>query len=303
MLAPAQWMLLLIIFAFAVHLLHYPNYWEVQFYDLPLRSILSGLLKLLIGISFTWFILRIVDFLEVLMAERAARTESKMDDMLVPFIKDGIKIIVVVIASFTILNNIFHVNLASLIAGLGIGGLAIALAAQESLKNLFASITIFLDKPFSIGDIVTVGDVTGTIENIGFRSTRLRTSNKTFVTLPNKMMVETSVDNLSLRTYRYVNTTITLGYETGTDALKRIIADISEFMNHTDYIESDYVVRFNEFKETGYELSLIYNITRIEFRPFMEAKQQVNFQIDEIIRQNGGVYAKASRVIEMKTNG
>ncbi len=299
-LEPAQWMLMLIIFSFAINLLHYPAKWDIDFNDIHLNQVLFDILKLMLGISFTWFVLRIIDFIGVLIAERATQTESKMDDMLVPFVKDSLKVIIVVVSLFAVLSNIFKVNIASLIAGLGIGGLAIALAAQESLKNLFASITIFLDKPFAIGDIVRVDDITGTVENIGFRSTRLRTFNKTYVTLPNKMMVETSVDNLSMRTYRYVDTTIILGYETGTESLKKIVEKISDFMLNTEFIENDFVVCFNEFKDNGYELSLVYNINQIEFRNFMEYKEKVNFQIDDIICRHGGVYAKATRIIEMK---
>lgn len=302
-LEPAQWMLFLVILSFVIDMLKYPQRWDIDFHDIHLRVILIDLLKLMLGISFTWFVLRIIDFIGLLLAERAALTESKMDDMLVPFVKDSMKVIVVVIAIFAVLSNIFNVNIASLIAGLGIGGLAIALAAQESLKNLFASVTIFLDKPFTIGDVVSIGGITGTVENIGFRSTRLRTFNKTYVTLPNKMMVETSVDNLSLRTYRYVNTTITLGYETGSEALKKIIDDISQYMLDTEFIENDFVVRFNEFKENGYELALVYNINQIEYRHFMEYKEKVNMQVDEIIRRHHGVYAKAMRIIEIQNKG
>jgi hypothetical protein len=91
-----------------------------------------------------------------------------------------------------------------------------------------------------------------------------------------------------------------LGYETGNESLKRIIEQISDYMLNTEFIENDFVVRFNEFKENGYELSLAYNINQIEFRHFMEYKEKVNFSIDEIIRKQGGVYAKATRIVEMK---
>lgn len=299
-LAPAQWMILLIILSFSVNLLRYPTMWNIDFHDIHLQSILNNTLKLLLCLSFTWFVLRITDFIGVLMADRATLTESKLDDMLVPFIKDSIKVVIMVTSLFFILSNIFEVNIASLIAGVGIGGLAIALAAQESLKNIFASVTIFLDKPFTIGDIVQVGQVTGTIENIGFRSTRLRTFNKTFVTLPNKLMIETSVDNLSMRTFRFVKTTIILSYETGKDKLESIVKAISSYMEQADFIEKDYSVRFNEFRENGFEIALEYNIREVEFNSFMEHKEKVNFAIAEIINTQGGQYAQSSRIVELK---
>ncbi|MFN5380510.1 MAG: mechanosensitive ion channel family protein [Bacteroidota bacterium] len=299
-LAPAQWMILLIILSFSVNLLRYPTMWNIDFHEIHLRIILNNMLKLMLSLSFTWFVLRITDFIGVLMADRATLTESKLDDMLVPFIKDSIKVVIMVTSLFFILSNIFEVNIASLIAGVGIGGLAIALAAQESLKNIFASVTIFLDKPFTIGDIVQVGQVTGTIENIGFRSTRLRTYNKTFVTLPNKLMIETSVDNLSMRTFRFVKTTIILSYETGKDKLESIVKAISSYMEQADFIEKDYSVRFNEFRENGFEIALEYNIREVEFNSFMELKEKVNFAIAEIINTQGGQYAQSSRIVELK---
>jgi MscS family membrane protein len=299
-LAPAQWLILLIILSFSVNLLRYPTMWNIDFHDIHLQSILNNTLKLLLCLSFTWFVLRITDFIGVLMADRATLTESKLDDMLVPFIKDSIKVVIMVTSLFFILSNIFEVNIASLIAGVGIGGLAIALAAQESLKNIFASVTIFLDKPFTIGDIVQVGQVTGTIENIGFRSTRLRTFNKTFVTLPNKLMIETSVDNLSMRTFRFVKTTIILSYETGKDKLESIVKAISSYMEQANFIEKDYSVRFNEFRENGFEIALEYNIREVEFNSFMEHKEKVNFAIAEIINTQGGQYAQSSRIVELK---
>lgn len=299
-LAPAQWMILLIILSFSVNLLRYPTMWNIDFHDIHLQSILNNMLKLMLSLTFTWFVLRITDFIGVLMADRATLTESKLDDMLVPFIKDSIKVVIMVTSLFFILSNIFEVNIASLIAGVGIGGLAIALAAQESLKNIFASVTIFLDKPFTIGDIVQVGQVTGTIENIGFRSTRLRTFNKTFVTLPNKLMIETSVDNLSMRTFRFVKTTIILSYETGKDKLESIVKAISSYMEQADFIEKDYSVRFNEFRENGFEIALEYNIREVEFNSFMELKEKVNFAIAEIINTQGGQYAQSSRIVELK---
>ncbi|HZF99847.1 MAG TPA: mechanosensitive ion channel domain-containing protein, partial [Chitinophagales bacterium] len=175
LLPPLQWLLVLMIVMFGVGLLRFPAAWNITFMEMRLYSILTGVLRIGIAAAFTWVVLRMVDFLALVARERVRGTDSKLDDQLVPFIKDSAKIVIVVFALLFILGSILHLNIASLIAGVGIGGLAIALAAQESLKNLFASITIFLDKPFQVGDVVTAGAVTGTVENIGFRSTRLRT--------------------------------------------------------------------------------------------------------------------------------
>jgi acetoacetate decarboxylase len=113
-------------------------------------------------------------------------------------------------------------------------------------------------------------------------------------------MIETSVDNLSMRTFRFVKTTIILSYETGKDKLESIVKAISSYMEQADFIEKDYSVRFNEFRENGFEIALEYNIREVEFNSFMELKEKVNFAIAEIINTQGGQYAQSSRIVELK---
>ncbi|HEX8349876.1 MAG TPA: mechanosensitive ion channel domain-containing protein, partial [Hymenobacter sp.] len=117
--------------------------------------------------SVTWIVLRLIDFAELVFTRRAAQTPSRLNDQLVPFAKDLLKVLVLSLAFLVILGKVFGVNVTALIGGLGIGGLAVAFAAKESLENLIASFTIFLDRPFAVGDLVSVGTVTGTIEKVG----------------------------------------------------------------------------------------------------------------------------------------
>eukprot|EP01136_Pigoraptor_vietnamica_P007928 Opistho-1_new@42645 len=127
----------------------------------------------LLILSFFWIILRIIDFVAHVLMYKAFKSENKADDQLVPFLKELFKFIVYFIGFFVLLGYVFEVNALSLITGLGIGGIAIALAAKESLENLIGSFTIFIDKPFTVGDLVKVDGVEGTIEKVGFRSTHV----------------------------------------------------------------------------------------------------------------------------------
>jgi MscS family membrane protein len=299
-LAPAQLVLLLVTISIGLGFLEYPSRWNYKILDKHLRDILIMILRLANTIAITWLVLRIVDFITILLKERAEKTESKLDDQLVPFIKDAIKVVIVVLALFFILGAIFKFNIASLIAGVGIGGLAIALAAQESLKNLFASITIFLDKPFTVGDLVTINGVTGTIENVGFRSTRLRTAEKTFVTLPNNMMVSSHVDNLTLRTYRRVIINITLSYDTPLNSIKKIVEDINIYIHSFPELNEENTVRFNELTDNGFQINIVYFIPQQQFTTYMEFKEQVNFKVVEIVQSYSAEFAKTVRVIETK---
>ena len=142
---------------------------------------------------------RLITFFGILLQKRNEESENKMDDQLVPFAIEIIKFFSYIFLIFIILGEVFNVNATGLITGLGIGGIALAMASKESLENLLGSFTIFLDKPFTVGDVVTVGNVTGPIEKVGFRSTRIKTFDRSIVTVPNKKMIDAELDNLGLR--------------------------------------------------------------------------------------------------------
>lgn len=128
----------------------------------------------------------------------AQQTESDLDDQLAPFVSKTLKVLVVVVGVLIILQN-FGVNVTALLAGLGIGGVALAFAAQDTVSNLFGTITILLDRPFKLGDWIKVGDIEGTVEELGFRSTRIRTFYNSLITLPNSFMAKERIDNMTAR--------------------------------------------------------------------------------------------------------
>lgn len=128
----------------------------------------------------------------------AQRTESDLDDQLAPFVSKTLKVLVIVVGVLIILQN-FGVNVTALLAGLGIGGVALAFAAQDTVANLFGTITILLDRPFKLGDWIKVGDIEGTVEELGFRSTRIRTFYNSLITLPNSVMAKEKIDNMTAR--------------------------------------------------------------------------------------------------------
>lgn len=221
-----------------------------------------------------------------------------MDDQLVPFIKDLLKIIVVLISMGIILGGILHFNIAGILTGLGIGGLALALAAQDTLSNLFGSLTIFLDRPFTVGDLIKVGDVTGTVEKVGFRSTRLRTTEKTFVTIPNKKMTDSNVDNLTLRTFRRVNMTIGLSMETSPEQLQKIISEIQSCFDSKPEWTQENFVRFDSFSDHALNIMIEYYVPRTEYLEFLKEKEAVNFFILQTIQKHNSAIAHPIRVIK-----
>lgn len=294
--------LLLLTFYIACHQLAFPLSWKMAAADkFGIRMVLERIYETALIISFTWILLRLADFFGLLLIHRAAATESKHDDQLIPFFRESIKVVLVILSFFFILGAVFHINIASLIAGLGIGGLAVALAAKESIENLLASFTIFLDKPFSVGDQVQVEKVSGTVERIGFRSTRIRTEEKSYVTVPNKKMVDCEVNNLSLRPLRRVSQTIRLTYNTPADKLKLLIADLQALLDqHVNIDESESRVRLYDLSHSSMDVLLIYFIKDLEYDSFIDIRQEVNYQVIYLVERHGLSFAFPSTSVYME---
>ncbi len=176
-------------------------------------AILQIAVRVLITLSLVWALYRAVDVLAAKMEERAEQTESKLDDQLIPLVRKALKALVFVAGILFVLQNL-NVNVKSLLAGLGIGGLAFALAAKDTLANLFGSIMIFVDSPFQIGDWINVSGAEGTVEEVGFRSTRIRTFYDSLIVVPNSKLADSTVDNFQQRSYRRCFITLGLTYDT-----------------------------------------------------------------------------------------
>ncbi len=299
---PLEIFILLITLYFAFDRLHFPEEWNIVAIEhFGLRLILSKLFQIFIVGSITWILLRVVDFFGVVFKQRALLTASKTDDQIVPFVKDAIKVFITIFSFFFILGTIFDLNIASLVAGLGIGGLAVALAAKESLENLFGSFTIFLDKPFVIGDLIRVGTVEGTVEKIGFRSTRIRTAEKSYVTVPNKKMVDSDLDNLSLRLQRRARFDIGLTYETTAPQFKSIIKDIQNTLeNHPSILKGDMQVKLHDFGDSAINIMIYYFVDTLEYEVYLAVREEINYKIIEIVANNGSSFAYPTTSVWVK---
>ncbi|MCY1539431.1 Low conductance mechanosensitive channel YnaI [compost metagenome] len=181
-------------------------------------------------------------------------------------------------------------NALSLITGLGIGGIAIALAAKESLENLIGSFTIFIDKPFTVGDLVKVDGVEGTIEKVGFRSTVLRSTDKTTLIIPNRSMIDGVLENLTRRNFRRVKFDIGITYETDSETMHKIIKDISDFLTENPHT-TDSTVTFDSFGASALNIQVLYLVENVAYNNFLQVKEDVNFKIRAIIYQYGSDFA------------
>lgn len=292
LMAPFNLFVMLVIFYLAFSRLEYPASWNLAPGEVfGIKMIVYKVYLIWVVVSITWIFLRSTDYFGLILLHRASLTESKSDDQLVPFIKESIKIVIGMLSLFFILGSIFQVNVASLIAGLGLGGLAVALAAKESIENLLGSFTIFLDKPFTIGDLVKIDKTTGHVEKIGFRSTRLRTQDKTFVTIPNKKMVDAELENLTLRNHFRVVFSIGLTYEADSGSIKNITEAIRDLLKRDTMLTEDHVVRFTEFNTSSLDILVVYFVKTSDWETYLEIRERINFELLDIIKKSGCSFA------------
>ncbi|MBN2309737.1 MAG: mechanosensitive ion channel family protein [Candidatus Hydrogenedentes bacterium] len=203
-----------------------------------------------------WAFYRLVDILGQYLSERAARTENKFDDILVPLVTRSLKVF---IATFGVVfvAEIAGFKPTSVLAGLGLGGLAFALAAKDTLSNVFGSLTILLDRPFQIGDWIIVGDVEGSVETVGIRSTRVRTFYNSLITVPNSQLINATVDNMGARRFRRISTKIAVTYDTPPEKIEAFCEGIRELIRRHPYTRKDYFhVWLNEFAAASLNILL-----------------------------------------------
>lgn len=208
---------------------------------------LSLILEIAVFASMIWLFYNLVNVLSSYLSELAGKTDSKLDDQLVPLLRKTLKVFIVILGVIFILQN-NGVNVTSLLAGLGLGGLAFALAARDTLANFFGSITIFMDKPFQIGDLIKTSNVEGVVEEIGFRSTRLRTLYNSVISVPNSNLAVTEIDNLGLRKFRRLKMTLNLTYSTTPEQMEAFVEGIKAIIKTNEKVRQDsYEVHFNEY--------------------------------------------------------
>jgi MscS family membrane protein len=301
LLKPFEFFITLTVLFLAINQLKHPLELEVFHYkklinnvkvlqQFTLGELLDKIFLFLIILSFFWIILRIIDFIAHVFTYKAIKSENKADDQLVPFLKELFKFVIYFIGFFVLLGYVFEVNALSLITGLGIGGIAIALAAKETLENLIASFTIFIDKPFTVGDLVKVDGVEGTIEKVGFRSTVLRSTDKTTIIIPNRAMIDGVLENMTRRNFRRVKFNIGITYETSSDSIKKIIADLEAFLNVNNYT-TDSSVTLDSFADSALNIQVLYLIENIDYNIYLKTKEEINFKIIEIVQQHGSEFA------------
>jgi MscS family membrane protein len=259
------------------------------------------------AIAVAYFIYRLVDIVEHYLKIWTGRTHTTLDDMLVPVIRKSLRIFIIAVSILFIADNILEMDLTTVLAAAGVGGLAVALAAQETVANFFGSVNIFADRPFQVGDRVRVGNFDGPVEDVGFRSTRIRTLDGHQVTVPNSKISNEMVENIGRRPFIKRVANITITYDSGPDKaekavqiIKDVLAQIEEVNRTSDLIPRVY---FNEFNDCSLNILMIYWVSPPDYWMFQETNQKVNLAIMRAFEDEGIEFAFPSQTLYVKKDG
>ncbi|HJV78387.1 MAG TPA: mechanosensitive ion channel family protein [Paludibacter sp.] len=263
-----------------------------------IESLILKAYKVLTVINITWFVARLVNaLLEEYLAPKAAdkNTLKYLDNHLMSILRRAILAVIWSLGIVMALNNV-GVDVGTLIAGLSIGGLAFALAAQDTIKNIYGGFTIFTDRPFRIGDRIKVDGFDGFVENIGIRSTRIRTLEKRMVTIPNFKLVEASVENISEEPMRRVMMKLSLTYNTTPEKMNEAMTILRDMPNRvSDVYEKDVVVAFTDFTDFALAITFVYFIRKDA--DVMETPSKVNTEILRAFNAAGLQFAYPTQTV------
>ncbi|MBP7399012.1 MAG: mechanosensitive ion channel [Chitinophagales bacterium] len=298
-LKPIQYIIVVQALFIGLSTLNEPEYFDNSFLGTTYKQFFFSIYRLFAILTITWLISRVGDFFTDILKQKAATTADTADDQMASFLRDVFHVVIWSLGILTILAIVFNINVTSLVAGAGIAGIAIAFAAQETLQNLFGSIAIFTEKPFVVGDFVEVDGMQGTVEKVGFRSTRVRTMDKIFVTVPNKNIVNNKMSNLALRGSRRIQITIGLTHSTSNKTIHEIINALSRHAESHPKRNDRYIVTLYNFSPSSldiwYDIMLDFEL----WEPHMQTRNDLMFDIRKIVIDNGGSFAFPTQTLHL----
>lgn len=290
---PLDVFLVLIISIITLDKLRFPAALDFTIYHITFKQLIDSLATTTLIIVFIWLCLRVIEFIAMILEEKANLTKDQTDNQLIVFFKDFFKVIMVIIGILLILRFSFNKNIGNLLTGLSIVGAAVALATRESMENLIASFIIFFDKPFITGDLVKVNNFTGNIEKIGLRSTRIRTTDKTFISVPNKQMVDTIVDNITLRTQRKVELRLEISLSATAQQLRTLLPVVRTVLQKPEVEHT--IVYLMDTGKTAHIIAVDYFTSMQQsIEEFNSLREAVNLELIELLEKSGIELAAAN---------
>lgn len=263
--------------------------------------ILTGL-ELALWIAVIYLLFAFIDVLSRVLERMAARTETVLDDQLSPLLRKALKVLVAAIFLVMFVQNM-GIEVGSLLAGLGIGGLALALAAKDTVANYFGSIIIFIDQPFQIGDIIEIDGTEGVVEEVRFRTTLIRKFDKSLVTMPNQNFTNGHITNYSRRPVRRIRFSVGVTYDTTPEQMRRLLAGIKDVLKEVDGIEDDtWAVAFEEFADSSLNVLVNCYSKENDWLQMMAAREELMLGIMDLVEEMGLEIAFPTRTVHLMEN-
>lgn len=301
---PVEFIFTLLILYSAVDEISFPRKWRIiPFGKMRVSEFADKLLDTLFVIAITWIIIRLVKFFALVFLKKAEENDTKTDEHLVPFFRDIIIALIVFCSFFLILGFVFRQDVISLITGLGIGGVALALAARATLENLFASFTLFTEQPFIVGDDIELGSMVGKVEKVGFRSTRIRHVDGSLIVVPNQMLVSQTLNNLTQRKDRRHKFFIRLKLDTSITKIKTVVDEIQQLIdNHELTSNHEGHVKFDAIGDYSINLLVVFFAATPDYWESKDIRQEINYMINQVLDKNGVELANPTTTLFGITN-
>lgn len=265
--------------------------------------IFKNCVRLILAISIIWFAFRLVDVIEHMLLKISRRADSLLDVQLVPIIRKSLRIFIVIVGSLYIVSEVFGGKIGTILAGMGIGGLAFALAAKDMLANFFGSVTILFDKPFRLGDRIKIGSNEGIVEDIGFRSTRIRLLSGHCVSIPNQNMTNDAVENVSSRPFIRRDFTVGVEYCTTPEKLRRAVEILREMLDaRAKNFPADLPgkVFFKELASASLDIAVTYWYTPAEWYDYLSFNHDFNMELFERFNKEGISFAFPTQTLYLR---
>lgn len=255
--------------------------------SVEINILISRIFRSALVILVTLGLCNLVGNHSVIAREMSNRASFRVDKILIPFLSKVLKFVIVALALSVILQE-WDYDINGFIAGLGLGGLAFALAAQQTIANIFAGIVIITDKPFSIGDWVSSPSVEGTVEDINFRSTKIRTFAQAFVTVPNSTLANEPITNWTRMGKRRITFNLGVTYSTPKEKLEKCMQEIKNMLQaHVGIHPETVLVNFDSFGDSSLNIFLYFFTHTTNWEEFLQVKEDVNLKIMSILENEG----------------
>ncbi|TAN01686.1 MAG: mechanosensitive ion channel [Chitinophagaceae bacterium] len=301
LLKPLAVFIAFLVFVASIDHLQYPHLlnFKINFLHTDMAGMLLGIKLIVLTILFFWVILRLVDFGALVFSHRANLVQQPSGNQIVFFFRDFIKVIIAFIGFLLIMKHIAGKDwTGKLIGAMGIGAAALALAAKDTIENLMGSFIILLDKPFRIGDYIKINDVAGNVEKVGLRSTRIRSDNKTFITIPNSQIINSILDDITLMTQRRVKILLELDPATLSSSVMNVLEDIQNLLRADVDVLDNFTLNFNDISNRAYAVQLIYYTQITEWQAYNALKQKINLEIIQAMENRN---VKLAKNFDLKT--